>query len=160
MGALVAGTCLVLWMEGLCCLCPSLGTDAETGHVLPSAVAVAVVIGHSCLLTPTSLLAEMLADVPLVRNLFLIFGSTPSCRSGSSAFRVTSLLFVLSAHACDCAQCRDGRSDARRIIASDGARCRVSGSDNLVMSVVMSAGQVPLPIVGRCVKRYRNVRQF
>jgi hypothetical protein len=44
--------------------------------------------------------------------------------------------------------------------ASGGARCRVSGSDNLVMSVVMSAGQVPLPIVGRCVKRYRNVRQF
>jgi hypothetical protein len=79
-------------------------------------VAVAVVIGQSRLLTPTSLLAEMLADVPLVRNLFLIFfGSTPSCRSGSSAFRVTSLLFVLSAHTCDCAQCRDGRSDARRI---------------------------------------------
>ena len=86
MGALVAGTCLVLWMEGLCCLCPSLGTDAETDHVLPSAVAVAVVIGHSCLLTPTSLLAEMLAAVPLVRNLFLIFGSTPGCRSGSSAW--------------------------------------------------------------------------
>jgi hypothetical protein len=115
MGALGAGTCLVLWMEGLCCLCPSLGTDAESDHVLPSAVAVAVVIGQSRLLTPTSLLAEMLADVPLVRNLFLIFGSTPSCRSGSSAFRVTSLLFVLSARTCDCAQCRDGRSDARRI---------------------------------------------